>query len=64
MFIKTKDGTEHHYGCRRGGEYEGAWYQPKCSCGWNGKITYAWEDKPHYYAQDQFEEHIREVEQK
>ena len=42
-----------------GGENEMSWIQPVCSCGWEGKKHYAWNDYQHTNVKKEIHKHIR-----
>lgn len=57
MKFITKSGIGHSMSFDSGGQAEMAWRQPKCSCGWKGDTTYAYDDYQHTNIQQQYHEH-------
>lgn len=54
----SREAHKHDY--LRGGEMEGSWIQPTCSCGWIGSKHYAYNDYQHSNAREQLNRHRAE----
>lgn len=58
-------GNQNHVLTRKyGGENITGWIQPTCSCGWEGRKEYAYEDYQHTNVKEQESDHIRSVSSK
>ena len=44
---------------KHGGTYELSWIQPTCSCGWEGRKEFAYNDYQHSNVIEQEEQHVR-----
>jgi len=53
--------NKHNLKRRSGGQRESGWIQPVCSCGWEGRKEYAYEDYQHSNVRDQEVEHIQKT---
>lgn len=52
--------VKHVMSCDRGGVGHMAWRQPKCTCGWKGDTTHAYDDYQHTSVEEQYREHYYE----
>ena len=48
----------HNITRKTGGHYESSWMQPICSCGWEGKKHYAYDDYQHSEYSKEVKNHV------
>lgn len=53
--------SDHKLTLKTGGRMEMGWIQPVCTCGWEGRKEYAYNDYQHSNVREQEGEHIQKM---
>jgi hypothetical protein len=55
---------DHKMSRDTGGQGMTSWIRPRCSCGWEGRAEYAYEDCQHTNVREQEEQHLAKIAEK